>query len=61
MSYLFSVKFTGDYFTLNTCVTADDEDQAIRNAEQLLLEHHGINTNAIGAWSVEAEEDGAWA
>jgi hypothetical protein len=60
MSYLWTIRFTGDYFTLYTCVTADTEEQAVRHAEQQLAEHHGIDTNAIGAWSAEAEEDGEW-
>lgn len=59
--YLWSVTFTGDYFTLITCVNAPDTERAREYAALLLKDHHGIDVNEIGTWSVESEKDGVWA
>lgn len=56
--YLYTVKFTGDHFTLYTCVIAPDEERAERYAQEQLLNCHGIDTDKIGAWDVTIEEDG---
>jgi hypothetical protein len=56
--YLYTVKFTGDHFTLTTCVQAPDEEHAEQYATQQLLNHHGIDTEKIGAWDITTEEDG---
>ena len=58
--YLFSVKFTGDYFTLTTCVTAPNEERAIEHAKWQLKDHHGLNMDEAGAWDIEAEEEGEY-
>ncbi len=60
MSQLYTVIFTGDFFTLTTCATADDEQQAIRNSQELLNEYHGINTQEIGVTNTEVHIDGEW-
>ncbi len=56
--YLYTVKFTGDHLTLTTCVQAPDDEQAERYAKLQLLDYHGINTDNIGVWNIEAEQDG---
>ncbi len=56
--YLYTVKFTGDHLTLFTTVQAPDEEQAERHAKEQLLNYHGINTENIGVWGIEVEEDG---
>lgn len=56
--YLYTVKFTGDHFTLTTCVQAPDEERAEQYAKLQLLDHHGINTENIGVWDITVEEDG---
>lgn len=58
--YLFSVKFTGDYFTLTTCINATDEHTAIEWAKQLLIDHHGLNMNDAGVWDIETETEGEY-
>lgn len=56
--YLYTVKFTGDYFTLFTTVQASDEESAERYAKLQLLDRHGIDADKIGAWDITTEEDG---
>ena len=56
--YLYTVKFTGDHFTLTTCVQAPDDEHAERYAQQQLLNEHGIDTEKIGAWGITVEQDG---
>ena len=56
--YLYTVKFTGDHFTLFTCVQAPDDEHAERYAQQQLLNEHGIDTEKIGAWDITVEQDG---
>ena len=56
--YLYTVKFTGDHLTLFTTVQASHEEQAERHAKEQLLNYHGIDTDNIGAWGIEVEEDG---
>lgn len=58
--YLWTVRFTGDYFTLTTCVNAPDHEKAIDYATLLLKDHHGIDVNAAGTWEVETEKDGEY-
>lgn len=41
----YRVTFIGDYFTLTTYADADNEEQAIRDASALLVEHHGIDVS----------------
>jgi hypothetical protein len=58
IEYLYTVKFTGDYLTLTTCVQAPDDERAEQYAKLQLLDHHGINTDNIGVWDITVEEDG---
>lgn len=59
--FMWNVRFTGDYFTLITCVNAPDMEQAIRDARLLLNEHHGIDVDKAGCWDIEAEIEGQYA
>jgi hypothetical protein len=59
--YQWTVRFTGDYFTLTTCVNAPNEERAIEYAKLLLKDHHGLDMNDAGAWDIEAETEGVWA
>jgi len=49
-----TVQFVGDYFTLTTTVTAEEEDQAIENAKAWLFDRHGFDldneVNDVDAW-----------
>ena len=56
--YLYTVTFTGDHFTLYTCVQAPDEEHAEQYAQEQLLNCHGIDTEKIGAWDITTEQDG---
>lgn len=58
--YLFSVKFTGDYFTLRTCVNAPNEERAIEYAKLILKDHHDLNMDDAGVWDIETEEEGEY-
>lgn len=40
-----TVQFVGDYFCLTTTVPASDDEQAIANANAILVDHYG--------WDVE--------
>jgi hypothetical protein len=44
---VWNVEFVGDYFTLTSTVTADNEDEAVVSATQLLLQHYGMDMDAI--------------
>lgn len=55
---LYTVKFTGDHFTLFTCVQAPDDEHAEQYAQQQLLNEHGIDIEKIGAWGIDIEQDG---
>jgi hypothetical protein len=44
---VWNVEFTGDYFALTSTVIADNEDEAVVNATQLLLQHYGMDIDAI--------------
>jgi hypothetical protein len=53
---VWNVEFTGDYFALTSTVIADNEDEAVVNATHLLLEHYGMNmdaiSNEINVWEI---------
>lgn len=59
--YLYTVCFTGDHFTLTTCVNASTKKRAEQYAKLLLLDHHGIDVEDIGVWDTLIETDGAYA
>ena len=59
--FAWSVRFTGDYFTLTTCVNAADMERAIQDARLLLNDHHGIDVDKAGCWEIEAQMDGQYA
>jgi len=40
---MYTVWFTGSYFSLCTQITAEDEDQAIENARALVEDQHGFD------------------
>ena len=44
---VFNVEFAGDYFTLTTTVTANNDEEAMVNANRLLMEHYGLNIEVI--------------
>ena len=48
------VRFIGDYFSLITNVTAEDEEQAEAAAITQLKDYHGLDMETAGAWQVEA-------
>ena len=50
----FCVTYTGDYFTLTTHVSATDEEQAVEQADQLLMRHYSLDMKVL-ANDVEAE------
>lgn len=58
--HLFTVKFTGDYFTLTTCVNAPNDERAIEYAKLTLKDHHGLNMDDAGVWDIETETDGEY-
>lgn len=58
--YMWAVRFTGDYFTLTTCVNAPDQERAIQYARLLLNDHHGIDVDEAGCWDIEAETEGEY-
>lgn len=60
MTYDWNVTFTGDYFTLKTCVNAPNEERAIEYAKLILKDHHGLNMDDAGVWEIEAEEEGEY-
>lgn len=55
---LYTVTFTGDYFTLTTCVQAARRQRAEQYAKLQLLDHHGIDTDKIGVWDITIEKNG---
>lgn len=59
--FMWIVRFTGDYFTLTTCVNAPDIGRAIDYARLQLKDHHGIDVDEAGCWDIEAEMDGQYA
>lgn len=55
----YTVRFIGDYFSLLTNVTAQNEEQAEAAAISQLKDHHGLDMTTAGAWQVEVfDEDG---
>lgn len=53
------VRFIGDYFSLITNVTAENEEQAEATAIWQLKDYHGLDMEEAGAWQVEVfDEDG---
>ncbi len=56
--YLYTVKFTGDHITLFTSVQAPNNEQAEQCAKKQLLDYHGLDTDNIGVWGIEVEQDG---
>jgi len=54
MSASFTVQFVGDYFTLQTHVEADDDEQAIDVAVKQILDHYGWDLSGFNA---EAEPE----
>jgi len=52
MSDNFTVKFAGDYVTLQTHVEADDDEQAIDVAVKQILDYYGWD---LGKFEAEAE------
>lgn len=61
MTYDWNVTFTGDYVNITTIVAAETIDQAILYARTQLEQHHGIDTENIGIWHIEAECEAEWA
>jgi len=51
-----NVQFVGDYFTLQTNVEAEDDEQAIEEAVTLLRDHYGWDFSSFNA-EAEAEYD----
>lgn len=49
MSRDWTVQFVGDYFTLQTHVNADDDEQAIEIATQQMLDHYGWDLSSFNA------------
>ena len=55
----YTVRFIGDYFSLITNVTAENDEQAEVAAISQLKDHHGLDMETAGAWQVEVfDEDG---
>ena len=48
------VRFVGDYFSLITNVTAENEEQAEASAIWQLKDHHGLDMETAGAFDIEA-------
>lgn len=50
---MYTVCFTGSYFSLFTHTTAENEEQAIDNARALVEDQHGFNLSgeAYDAWA----------
>jgi len=49
-----TVQFVGDYFTLQTSVEADDDEQAIEEAVTLLRDYYGWD---FGSFNAEADAE----
>lgn len=50
------VSFTGDYMTLTTTITnANNHEQAIIIAKELILDYYGIDTFALGLTDILTE------
>jgi hypothetical protein len=53
---VWNVEFVGDYFQLISTVIADDEEQAVKFATDLLKKHYGFDmdniSNEISAYEV---------
>ena len=55
----YTVRFIGDYFSLLTNVTAENDEQAEAAAISQLKDQHGLDMETTGAWQVEVfDEDG---
>lgn len=54
----YNVRFTDDYYSLSTVVDAHNEDEAVINATQLLMYHHGIDVSH--AFDIQVEHEGTW-
>ena len=54
----YNVRFTDDYYSLTTVVDAHNEDEAVINATQLLMHHHGIDVSH--AFDIQVEHEGTW-
>ena len=55
----YTVRFIGDYFSLITNVTAENDEQAEAAAISQLKDYHGLDMKTAGAWQVEVfDEDG---
>jgi hypothetical protein len=50
------VTFTGDYFTMTTCVFAHDEEHAVKVASQMLRETYGWSPEDFSN-DIEAERE----
>jgi len=50
---VYTVCFSGSYFSLYTTVTAENDEQAIANATALVEDQHGFNLTgeAYDAWA----------
>jgi hypothetical protein len=53
----YTVKFIGDYFSLTTNVTANNDEQAEAAAISQLKDYHGLDMEAAGAWQVEVLDE----
>lgn len=51
------VTYCGDFFMLRTTVDAASDEQAIEEADKLMLRHYGMDMKAL-ANDVEAEVEG---
>ena len=54
---MYTVCFSGTYFSLFTNVLAEDDEQAIENARALVEDQHGFNLTqeAYDAWAEVAQ------
>lgn len=44
---VWNVEFVGDYFVLTSTVIADNEEQAVESATELLFQHYGFDMERI--------------
>lgn len=56
MSHNWTVQFVGDYFTLQTHVEANDDEQAIEVAVKQILDYYGWDLSTFNA-EADAEYD----
>jgi len=55
----YNVQFMTDYFLITTTISANDDEQAERLAEEWLAEN-GLNVNNFKVLDVTIEKEGEW-